>query len=99
MTACVPAQVFQRQLSKEGLQTVVNNSSKEPGGSGGGGGADSGLAANLMSAEELRDLFSLRQHTLSDTYDSMCGDEAEAGDAAGNEACAEVHRAQVGSIM
>ena len=38
-------------MSKEGLQTVVNNSSKDAGGSsGGGGGADSGLAANLMSA-------------------------------------------------
>ena len=91
-----PAQVFQRQLSKEGLQTVVNNSGKagDTGGSGGGGGgADSGLAANLMSAEELRDLFSLRQLTLSDTYDSMCGDDAEAGDVGGGM-CSEVHRAQ-----
>ena len=96
ITACALAQVFQRQMSKEGLQTVVNNSSKDAGGSGGGGGgADSGLAANLMSAEELRDLFSLRQHTLSDTFDSMCSDEAEeAGD--GGAVCAEVHKAQVG---
>ena len=48
-----------------------------------------------MRAEELRDLFSLRQHTLSDTFDSMCGDdEAEAGD--GGAVCAEVHKAQVG---
>jgi len=75
-------QVFQRQLSKEGLQTVVNNSSKPDdgaSGSGGGGGADgASIGANLMSAEELRDLFTLRQHTLSDTYDSMCGDDGDA---------------------
>ena len=52
------AQVFQRQMSKEGLQTVVNNSSKDAGsgGGGGGGGADSGLAANLMSAGEHKPL-------------------------------------------
>lgn len=47
-----------------------------------------------MRSEELRDLFSLRQHTLSDTYDSMCGDEDEPGD--GGSVCAEVHKAQVG---
>ncbi len=74
--------MFQRQLSKEGLQTVVNNSSKPDdgaSGSGGGGGADgASIGANLMSAEELRDLFTLRQHTLSDTYDSMCGDDGDA---------------------
>ena len=30
-------------------------------------------AANLMSSEELRDLFTLRSSTVSDTFDSMCG--------------------------
>ena len=31
-----------------------------------------------MSAEELRDLFTLRRDTLSDTYDSMCQAKDEA---------------------
>ena len=84
---------------------MVNNSSKVGGGGDSGGGADSGgLSANLMSTEELRDLFSLRQHTLSDTYDSMCGDDGGGGsggdDGSGNGegGCAvsggEVHKQQ-----
>lgn len=55
--------MYQRQLSKEGLQNVVNSESK-------GGAA-------LMSSEDLRDLFTLRGTTLSDTYDSMCCSDTE----------------------
>ena len=33
-----------------------------------------GLSASAMSSDELRDLFTLRTLTLSDTYDSMCAD-------------------------
>ncbi|KAK9834193.1 hypothetical protein WJX81_007238 [Elliptochloris bilobata] len=100
-TGTIEEKVFQRQLSKEGLQTVVNNSGKAGDASGSGGGAaaeSAGMSANLMSAEELRDLFSLRQHTLSDTYDSMCGDDGDGG-GSGNEggSCVEVCRAQVGA--
>ena len=84
---------------------MVNNSSKVGGGGDSGGGADSGgLSANLMSTEELRDLFSLRQHTLSDTYDSMCGDDDgggsgdDGGSGNGEGGCAvsggEVHKQQ-----
>ena len=65
----VALQVYQRQLSKEGLQNVVNKSS----------GGESGAAGTAaMSAEELRDLFTLRRDTLSDTYDSMCQARDEA---------------------
>ena len=65
----VALQVYQRQLSKEGLQNVVNKSS----------GGESGAAGTAaMSAEELRDLFTLRRDTLSDTYDSMCQAKDEA---------------------
>ena len=65
----MPLQVYQRQLSKEGLQNVVNKSS----------GGESGAAGTAaMSAEELRDLFTLRRDTLSDTYDSMCQAKDEA---------------------
>ena len=68
-TTCWP-QVFQRQLSKEGLQQVVNsNAASVEGGAGGG------LSAAAMSSDELRDLFTLRTLTLSDTYDSMCADD------------------------
>ncbi len=64
-------QVFQRQLSKEGLQQVVNsNASASAEGEQGGG-----LSASAMSSDELRDLFTLRTLTLSDTYDSMCADD------------------------
>ena len=68
-SSSVALQVYQRQLSKEGLQNVVNKSS----------GGESGAAGTAaMSAEELRDLFTLRQDTLSDTYDSMCQARDEA---------------------
>ncbi len=60
-------QVFQRQLSKEGLQQVVNSNAASAEGEAGGG-----LSASAMSSDELRDLFTLRTLTLSDTYDSMC---------------------------
>ena len=68
-SSSVALQVYQRQLSKEGLQNVVNKSS----------GGESGAAGTAaMSAEELRDLFTLRRDTLSDTYDSMCQAKDEA---------------------
>jgi hypothetical protein len=73
---CGLRQVFQRQLSKEGLQQVVNNS----GAGGSASGEEGGINAAAMSSEDLRDLFTLRAHSRSDTYDSMCadiGDEAE----------------------
>ena len=44
-------------MSKEGLQAVVNGSDAAGGG---------------WSSEMLRDLFTLRQDTPSDTYDSRC---------------------------
>ena len=62
-------QVFQRQLSKEGLQQVVNSNAAAEGEGGGG------LSAAAMSSDELRDLFQLRGATLSDTYDAMCADD------------------------
>ena len=63
------AQVFQRQLSKEGLQQVVNTNAATDGESG-------SVSAAAMSTDELRDLFQLRTATLSDTYDSMCADDS-----------------------
>ena len=44
-------------MSKEGLQAVVNGNDAAGGG---------------WSSEMLRDLFTLRQDTASDTYDSRC---------------------------
>lgn len=83
-------QVFQRQLSKEGLQQVVNNNAAAASaGSDAGDGAGGGIAAALMSAEDLRNLFTLRLHTASDTFDSMCNDdsdEAEDDEQNGNDA-------------
>ena len=55
-TGTLEEKVFQRQLSKEGLQGVI-----------GSGEADE---ANV-SIEDLRDLFTLRTTTLSDTHDTL----------------------------
>ncbi|GMH34356.1 hypothetical protein BSKO_02190 [Bryopsis sp. KO-2023] len=56
-TGTIEEKVFQRQLSKEGLQGVVNQSGR--------------AGASLMSSEALRDLFTLNRETPSDTYESM----------------------------
>jgi DNA repair and recombination RAD54-like protein len=61
-TGTIEEKVYQRQLSKEGLQAVVDTKT-----SGGTGGANSAV----MSLEELRDLFSYDPDTLSTTYDHM----------------------------
>ena len=64
------AQVFQRQLAKEGLQQVVNSNAAAE-----GEGVGS-VSAAAMSTDELRDLFQLRTATMSDTFDSMCADDS-----------------------
>ena len=46
-------QVFQRQISKEGLQKVVDGEKA----------TDSKNQVNLLSSEDLRDLFTLRLET------------------------------------
>ncbi|PSC67651.1 DNA repair and recombination RAD54 [Micractinium conductrix] len=56
----IEEKVYQRQLSKEGLQQVVDSKA---------GGKSAG--PNLMSVDELRDLFTFEPDTLSSTYDSM----------------------------
>jgi DNA repair and recombination protein RAD54 and RAD54-like protein len=58
-TGTIEEKVYQRQLSKEGLQAVVDTKS------------ESGASSALMSVEELRDLFSYDPDTLSTTYDHM----------------------------
>lgn len=83
VNSCI--QVYQRQLSKEGLTDVI------------GGQA----AANTVSTEDLRDLFNyqvcfpcvrllnclpVQEHTLSDTHDSLscdCADDLEPDDGEG----------------
>ncbi|KAK9916056.1 hypothetical protein WJX75_007902 [Coccomyxa subellipsoidea] len=84
-TGTIEEKVFQRQLAKEGLQQVVNNTAgSASAGSDAGDGA--GIAAAAMSAEDLRDLFTLRLHTASDTFDNMCNDDGdEAADHEGGE--------------
>ncbi len=53
--------------------------------SGEGGEQGGGLSASAMSSDELRDLFTLRTLTLSDTYDSMCADDDSDVDVDGHE--------------
>ncbi|GLC33814.1 DNA-dependent ATPase protein rad54 [Pleodorina starrii] len=74
-TGSIEEKVYQRQLSKEGLKQLVSKNGK--------------AAANVMTAEDLRELFTLNATSWSDTYDCMCGGPglpegaAEAAEAAG----------------
>ena len=73
--ALLKRKIFQRQITKQGLNTVLdfdcgntaNNSCLNSSGKSGGGGG--GRWAAKFSREELRDLFSLREDTLCDTHD------------------------------
>lgn len=68
-TGSVEEKIFQRQLSKEGLQSVVDDKEQ----------------VNELSTKDLKNLFKLRQDTPSDTHDKLkcercqiCIDDAEA---------------------
>lgn len=54
-TGTIEEKVYQRQLSKEGLQDVMGGAAKD----------------NLVGMEDLKDLFSLRVDTESDTHDTL----------------------------
>merc|ERR1712194_698680 len=54
-TGTVEEKIFQRQLSKEGLQSVVDDKEQ----------------VNALSTKDLRNLFTLRQGTPSDTHDKL----------------------------
>jgi Bromodomain len=54
-TGTVEEKIFQRQLSKEGLQSVVDDKEQ----------------VNTLSTKDLRNLFKLRQGTPSDTHDKL----------------------------
>lgn len=66
-TGTIEEKIFQRQLTKEGLQSVVD------------GGNDDSVQAdtNLMSFDQLRDLFTYDPNTLSTTFEHMVLEKAE----------------------
>eukprot|EP00210_Caulerpa_lentillifera_P002332 g2237.t1 len=66
-TGTIEEKVFQRQISKEGLQGLVNKNGK--------------AATSALSTEELRDLFTFQKDTQSDTFDSICGTDLDNGEA------------------
>ncbi|KXZ56498.1 hypothetical protein GPECTOR_1g446 [Gonium pectorale] len=70
----IEEKVYQRQLSKEGLKQLVSKSGK--------------AAANVMTAEDLRELFALNTNIASDTYDCMVAAPAAAASAAAVAAAA-----------
>ena len=79
-TGTIEEKVFQRQMSKEGLQTLVD-------------GQGQGQATkSTMTLDELRDLFTYRTDTTSDTHDTCgcvrCGVQSK--DAAKNKAWEQV---------
>ena len=55
-TGTVEEKIFQRQLAKEGLQSVVDDKEQ----------------VNALSTKDLRNLFKLRTGTPSDTHDKLC---------------------------
>ena len=60
-TGTIEEKIFQRQLNKEGLQSVVDSNT--------GDGAQA--EANFMSCEQLRDLFTYNPDTISTTYEHI----------------------------
>ncbi len=64
-TGTIEEKIFQRQINKEGLQSVVD------------GGQDDGAQAeeNLMSRDQLKDLFTYDPNTLSTTFEHMVLDK------------------------
>mmetsp|Transcript_7727 Transcript_7727/g.12495 ORF Transcript_7727/g.12495 Transcript_7727/m.12495 type:complete len:909 (-) Transcript_7727:77-2803(-) len=70
-TGSIEEKIFQRQLSKEGLQSVV---------------ADDQSLESTISMNDLKDLFSLREDTISDTHEkykcTRCSMEKESLDGA-----------------
>ena len=60
-TGTVEEKIFQRQLSKEGLQSVVDDKEQ----------------VNALSTKELRNLFQLRTGTPSDTHDKLRCDRCQ----------------------
>jgi hypothetical protein len=60
-TGTVEEKIFQRQLSKEGLQSVVDDKDQ----------------VNALSTKDLRNLFKLRSGTPSDTHDKLRCDRCE----------------------
>lgn len=68
-TGTIEEKIFQRQLNKEGLQSVVD-----------GGNDDSAQAeTNLMSFDQLRDLFTYDPDTLSTTFEHMVLEKIDEG--------------------
>ncbi|CAN6466682.1 unnamed protein product [Victoria cruziana] len=57
----IEEKVYQRQMSKEGLQKVIQQERLE----------SLGLQANLLSSEDLRDLFSLHANISSEIHENM----------------------------
>ncbi|CAG9464127.1 unnamed protein product [Pedinophyceae sp. YPF-701] len=67
----IEEKIFQRQLSKEGLQQVVGGGTGGAvGGEGEGEGGGNDANRSLFSLAELQDIFT-RKETRSDTYDSV----------------------------
>eukprot|EP00898_Chlorokybus_atmophyticus_P001537 jgi/Chlat1/2384/Chrsp17S02818 len=93
----IDEKIFQRQLSKEGLQAVVNNASA-------GAAADAKAQVNTLSTEELRKLFDFRdtisvcnaqpsfkqQVARSDTHDTLNCRRCKPSNATDEEGAAEV---------
>ncbi|KAL2620529.1 hypothetical protein R1flu_000734 [Riccia fluitans] len=76
----IEEKVYQRQLSKEGLQKVVDKEQN----------ADGKAQVNDISTEDLRDLFTLRENVGSDTHETLACRRCNTGGISGtidNEDC------------
>ena len=80
-TGTLDEKIWQRQCAKEGLKCVVDGAAGAATALGDAGADAPPADAALMSAEELKDLFTLRADVASDTLDAL--DAAEDRDGAG----------------
>ncbi|KAL3621160.1 DNA-dependent ATPase protein rad54 [Castilleja foliolosa] len=64
-TGTIEEKVYQRQMSKEGLQQVIQQEHA---------GSEKG---NLLSTEDLRDLFTIQENVSSEIHEKMCCERCE----------------------
>ncbi|CAM6077058.1 unnamed protein product [Sphagnum tenellum] len=74
-TGTIEEKVYQRQMSKESLQKVVDKDQAN----------DAKTQVNALSTEDLRDLFTLHENIRSDTHDSLNCKRCETSNLSGSE--------------
>lgn len=77
----IDEKIYQRQLSKEGLQGVINE--------------EGSARLSLMSKEELQNLFKLKLEDKSDTYKYICNNDSDHYTITTNVDYSDIYKEQV----